>query len=388
MPQLNSVNYLARGINVGFLIKSKMRGNILLLGICLFLVSCVHEEKHGVETISVDIDKVENLSLFQTYDYIALEATDDALLENVVKAKIVGNDIFLLSSYGGDIYHFIKEGKKGKFVHKWSRGNAPGELVLPTDFIVNKEDKTITILDFYRMLKTYTFDGKLVNERKIDNPYFSFCICNGDTLLFDPNLSPKNSCHLSVLNQDGELSLLSKKENSKRVGFMPTNVFVKKNNEEILLSHMLSDTIYDYSIKKRSITPVFYVDVNRPSINSVSDINFESARDFDEKAMKGNYISGISGMSCWGDELFFIIYYQDKFHYISYNMSQKEVKLYTRLSMELPNAKYYVNRDDESLTCMYTMEELKKAPIKDEGLKKIVENAADDDNPILVIFKH
>lgn len=56
--------------------------------------------------------------------------------------------------------------------------------------------------------------------------------------------------------------------------------------------------------------------------------------------------------------------------------------------MELSNAKYYVNRDNESLTYMYTMAELKNASIKDEGLKEVVKNAADDDNLILVIFKH
>lgn len=79
----------------------------LLLGICLFLVSCIDKEKKGIEVIHVNMDNVEDLSLFSTCNYIVLETTDDALLENVVKAKITGDDIFLLSSYGGSIYHIF-----------------------------------------------------------------------------------------------------------------------------------------------------------------------------------------------------------------------------------------------------------------------------------------
>lgn len=212
----------------------------LLLGICFFLVSCIEKEENGVEVIHVDMDNVEDSSLFSTYNYIVLETTNDALLENVVKAKIAGDNIFLLSSYGGSIYHFTKE---GKFVRKWSHGNGPGELISPTDFFVNEQDKTITVLDLYRMLKTYSFDGELLNERKVDNPYFLYNICGNDTLLFDSNLSQRNNNQLSVFNQEGELGFLPKQENFKRVGFMPSSVFVQKDSANILISYMLSDTI-------------------------------------------------------------------------------------------------------------------------------------------------
>lgn len=355
----------------------------LLLGICLSLVSCIDKGQKGIEVIDVDMDKVEDSFLFSTYHYVVLETTDDALLENVVKAKIAGDDIFLLSSYGGSIYHFTKD---GKFVRKWSHGNGPGELISPTDFFVDDQDKTITFLDLYRMLKTYSFDGELLNERKMDNPYFLFDICGKDTLFFDSNLSQKNNNQLSVFSQEGEFAFLPKHENLKRVAFMPSSVFVQKDSANILISYMLSDTIYNYSISSHSLHPAFHINVNRPSINSISDIHFKSAKEFSKKVREGDYISGISGMSCWGNELFFIIHYHDEFHYVSYDMSKKEVQLYTRLSGELPNAKHYVGRDRKSLTCMYTMAELKDASIKNEELAKTVMSATEDDNPVLVIF--
>lgn len=361
-----------------------MKKKVLFLGICLFLVSCIEKSKKEIEVIKVDIDNVEKSSLFSIYNYIVLETTNDALLENIVKVKIVEKDIFLLSSYGGSIYHFTKE---GKFVRKWPRGNGPGELISPTDFFVNQHNKTITILDLYRTLKTYSYDGEILNERKIDNPYFLFDIYDNDTLLFDSNLSQKNNYQLSVFNSNGEFSFLPKKENLKRVAFMPANVFVEKDSATILISYMLSDTIYDYSIANQRINPLFHVDINRPSLNNLSNINFQNARDFQKKTVEKGYISGITGMSCWNDELFFIIYFQEKFYYAMYDMKKKNIQLYEQLSNELPNAKYYVNRDRKSLTCMYTMAELKNASIKNEELKKIVMNAAEDDNPILIIFE-
>ena len=115
----------------------------------------------SVEIINLKLEDADNAPVFSEYSYISLETNDDALLENIVKVELLDDDIFILSSYGGNIYHFTSS---GKFVRKWLRGNGPGELIFPTDFFVDSNKKEIIVLDLYRTLKRYSFAGDFLAE--------------------------------------------------------------------------------------------------------------------------------------------------------------------------------------------------------------------------------
>ncbi len=358
-----------------------MRTIFLFLCICsFFLSSCVKDKDVSVEIINLKLEDADNAPVFSEYSYISLETNDDALLENIVKVELLDDDIFILSSYGGNIYHFTSS---GKFVRKWLRGNGPGELIFPTDFFVDSNKKEIIVLDLYRTLKRYSFAGDFLAEEHKEIPYFSFTLHNRDTLLFDSNLSEKSANQLAVYNPKGRREYLPKNTNLKKVGFMPSNVFAQRDDEHLYVSYILSDTIYDYSFKNDTILPAYYVDIDEPSITDLSDTFFDSARDFDNMA---NDISEMSKLSYWNNNLFFIVYYQKKYYYAMYNMVQKTVHLYSKLSNSLLNASHYVGRNEDGIICMYTISELKSMDLLDTELKRTVLNAREEDNPILVVY--
>lgn len=196
-------------------------------------------------------------------------------------------------------------------------------------------------------------------------------------------MSEKSANQLAVYNPKGRREYLPKNTNLKKVGFMPSNVFAQRDDEHLYVSYILSDTIYDYSFKNDTILPAYYVDIDEPSITDLSDTFFDSARDFDNMA---NDISEMSKLSYWNNNLFFIVYYQKKYYYVMYNMVQKTVHLYSKLSNSLLNASHYVGRNEDGIICMYTISELKSMDLLDTDLKRTVLNAREEDNPILVVY--
>ena len=94
----------------------------------------------------------------------------------------------------------------------------------------------------------------------------------------------------------------------------------------------------------------------------------------------------MSKISYWNNNLFFIVYYQKKYYYVKYNMVQKTVHLYSKLSNSLLNASHYVGRNEDGIICMYTISELKSMDLLDTDLKRTVLNAREEDNPILVVY--
>lgn len=106
---------------------------ISFLLVLMFLASCGTQDKQeSLEKIHVSVDHVaDNKAAFTNHSFIKLETKDDCLLENVVKVKMTEHDIYLLSSRGGNIFKFSKD---GTFLWKLSKGNGVGELICPTDF--------------------------------------------------------------------------------------------------------------------------------------------------------------------------------------------------------------------------------------------------------------
>ena len=82
---------------------------LLLLGTLFFVACGVKDRADDVNIIEVSIDNVDtDMAAYSDYKFVRLETNDDCFLENIVKAKVVGNDIYLLSSYGGNIYNEIR----------------------------------------------------------------------------------------------------------------------------------------------------------------------------------------------------------------------------------------------------------------------------------------
>lgn len=340
-----------------------------------------------VENIDVTIEKVDNTkAVFTDYSYIKLETHDECLLENIVKADITDNGIYILSSYGGNIYKFTKE---GKFLWKLAKGNGAGELIFPTDFYVDESESILCVMDNYRTIKKYSIDGKYIDKNEYDNPSFLFVKSDYGYVLFDPNLTKSSSHNLSLYDEENLVFRgLPIHERTKKVSFMPSNVFVEPDaTDKYFIQHMLSDTIYHYSPKENLITPAFYINTYGKSVHS-HNMNFKDSRSFHEICKKEGLIPGISGLSYLNDKFYLMMYYKDKPWYIVYDLGDKTTRLTNHLCFGIPNSLRCVSRNEEFLAYTYRPEEFLKEDIElSDKAREMVKDMTNEDNPVLILFK-
>lgn len=352
----------------------------------MLLTGCkTNSARENIEKISITLDEIDSEAVFPDYSYIKLETNEDCLLENITKADISENYIYLLSSFGGNIYKFSKE---GDFLWKLNKGNGAGELIFPTDFMFDESSNTLLVLDNYRSVKKYTTDGKFIGKEEFESPAFLFESTEYGYIRFNPNLTT-NSSHYIHAYQDSDIIFkgLPIKENVKKVAFMPSNVFVKLDKEdEYYIQHMLSDTIYRYRAVNNEIIPAFYIDTENKSINS-QDIEFPDSRSFQQISQKENLIPGVSGLFVLGEKLYLMMYYHEKQWYIVYNQDDNTTTVRNRLCLGLPNSLRCVSRELDFVAYAYRPEELYEAKENlGEKATVMLENIKIDDNPILIIF--
>lgn len=359
---------------------------LLLLGTLFFVACGVKDKVDDVDIIKVFIDNVDaDMAAFSDYKFVKLETNDDCLLENVVKVKVTGNDIYLLSSYGGNIYKYTND---GEFLWKLPKGQGPGDLVFPTDFYFESSDSVLYVLDNYRIIKKYTKDGCYIENCRMDTPSFLFELLDEGYMMFNPNLTSKSNNYLSIYKNDSLVySKLPIHENLRNVSFMPSNVFVKIENENYYIQYMLSDTIYCYNAELNEIKPVFYIDTNGKSINS-HNIKFSNTRHHDQICEKENLISGIAGLSVLNNKLYMLMYYKEKSWYIIYDKNSKATITTNKLCAGIPNTLRCVGRDDDFVVFLYRPEELLQYKDKfSDKTNNMLRGIKEDGNPILVLLK-
>lgn len=359
---------------------------IVYLFCIIFLIGCkTTDSEEKIESIKVSVNATNSESIFSDYSFIKLETNEECLLENIVKADISENHIYLLSSYGGNIYKFSRD---GKFIWKLAKGNGVGELIFPSDFMFDESDTTLLVLDNYRTIKKYSSDGEFIEKEDFKTPAFLFERSDYGYIRFDPNLTTKGN-HYLYAYRDSSLVFkgLPIKENVKKVGFMPSNVFVKSNkNNEYFIQHMLSDTIYKYFAVNNEIIPIFYIDTENKSVNT-RNIEFKDSRSFHQICQKENLIPGISGLSIIGDNLYMMMYYREKQWYIKYDQKNATTTVTNRLCSGLPNSLRCVSREHDFIAYAFRPEELyeNKVDLDDKAIS-LLKDVKIDDNPILILF--
>jgi hypothetical protein len=99
------------------------------------------------------------ISFIADYDTIRLETTDDALIDEIAKMRIMNGRFFMLNMKFNKVFIFTQD---GKFIHKISdRGQGPNEYFRITGFEVDPVHNKILISDnFSRKLFVYDEDGR------------------------------------------------------------------------------------------------------------------------------------------------------------------------------------------------------------------------------------
>lgn len=376
-----SIGCVLNGTPFKVLIMEKYIYSIILL----FLIGCSGERK-SIQQIKVSVDNVNNDNVaFLNHSFIKLETSDECLLENVTKTQMADDGIYLLSSFGGNVFKFSKN---GEFIWKLSKGTGPDDVNFVTDINFSEADNCLYVLDGYRTIKKYNSDGSYVGKDDLVETTFLFERTSAGYMLFNPNLTTRSTYYLT-LQKDGTLinSCLPILENLKKVSFMPSNVFVASDKEdEFYIQHMLSDTIYRYRIQTNELISEFYINTGGKSMNS-RDIEFPNTRSFDEISKREGLISGIAGLSVLNGKMYMMMYYRDKQWYIVHDLETKETITTNRMCHGLPNSLRCVGREKDYVVYSYRPEELyDKEDELGETAKNLLREIKEDDNPVLVLF--
>jgi hypothetical protein len=237
----------------------------------LFLTACSHREKRAeavngdcvvipAQDINLDMSDIHNHLLLSTFvdsvGIIPLEFDDSCILGQIKKVAIYGDNVFVIEAQRpGTVYRFDKQ---GNFLNRiGNRGQGPEELTELVDFSVNEEEQLVYLLDNMRQtVLSFTFDGEVKEIIRIDQYALQLHYKNGLFYLFFDNPSRGELYNLVIRDTKGEI-----KERffpSKRYPTIKSNVAFTPQEDGLLFSNSMSDTIY--FIRGTEMSCAFFVD--------------------------------------------------------------------------------------------------------------------------------
>lgn len=163
---------------------------IILLSISLFFSECYYSSNFTqLETLSVDISNVQDVSIFDLFsrvELIPLETTEMSLIKNIDKVVYFNNKYFVLDYNDAEILVF---NSAGKYLYKINeRGDGPNQYFNISDFSIDEHSETINILaPVNNAVYEYDISGQFISKYQlpdINGAYQKIMILNKDTLAF------------------------------------------------------------------------------------------------------------------------------------------------------------------------------------------------------------
>ncbi len=356
---------------------------------CLCLFSCKKtEHSNALESIEVDVSKVQNKALFSQYEYIPLETSENCLLPDMLHKIVSYKDTFVIHSIVQNTLLSFKN--DGSFIRRFPIGNGPDELIYPVDITLNPENKTLQILDSYRFIKEFSLDGKRIDEIKVEDPYMRIGKLKNTVLLFDANLGKKNDYYFEFTDGKNSLKLVDKKKYFNDIVYIPNSTFCQVNDSTVLFYHQFEDIIYSWSHNTKTAIPTYLFKF--PHEESIANLHLESpikSRDYQKLFDEKKYIFGIKSLYVHDNKLFFAIE-TDQLYYCLYNISTKKLTICNMLIEGLPNPTSIIGIDNNYLLYALTPEEIisysKENPLS-EKISSLMGHLKEDDNPIIIKCK-
>jgi hypothetical protein len=149
----------------------------IILGIYLILISCGTKDDPNIIKLFIDIDDIQEMNysdIFDSYEIIPLETSQDILIGEIDKVLFSDDLIFVLDKrITKTVFAF---GKEGKFRFKiTSQGFGPGELYSPTNITLNHDKQELVVVDGRQgKFLIYDFEGRYKKEIKkveMSSPY-------------------------------------------------------------------------------------------------------------------------------------------------------------------------------------------------------------------------
>lgn len=240
-------------------------------------------------------------------EIIKLETTDSCLISNVGKIKTDGDLLFIKcgQALGLPDVLFVFN-RNGKFIRRISsKGQGPQEYIVLSSYYLDKQKKTVNIVDDYRKcILTFSYDGKYIGVRKIPSMVNSNSSrvlasiaeveCVGNKLFFDYYIGPNGNVAIRAIDLNtGKTKDLFSYGNIRAEGFEDRLIKESMTTEGGMLSFIkaFNDTIF--SVQGNNIQPRYILNLGK---NVTADMLKEPFAYRDVKDFGKGYFDGFDYM--------------------------------------------------------------------------------------------
>ncbi|MCD7935423.1 MAG: 6-bladed beta-propeller, partial [Tannerellaceae bacterium] len=230
----------------------------ILLSFCFILPSCQtnYETFFSIDKkLSIDIKSAVADPLYQEVDFIPLETNENSFVSFINKIVIYKDTIVVHSMRDKYVAFFSKD---GEFLYRFPVGEGPGELLYPADIAVDKDAGTLWVLDRYRSMKEYDFQGNFLREVISEQSYLRMDRYKDVLMLFESYMNRDNLLLFKfIIDSDvqEELYFIDKDPRFAKLPYIQTNAFCPVNDSICYFYHQYDDCIYawNYNTKEVSI---------------------------------------------------------------------------------------------------------------------------------------
>ena len=231
----------------------------------MLLFACTSRDKNEIPTLSVDLHSsdVSFEDLFSKIEIIPLETSDSCLLVDVEKIVHVDSLLYVFDSRRPALYVFDE---KGAFVRQISRwGDGPGDHLLISDFMVDKNQQTIGLLSPNGYMGIYDLCGKFIRQDVLPAKpnYYAVASLSPDRWVFWSCVR-EDEDGITVVGKDSLNTVSGFWRNDRILDMGSLNPFYEYH-DNVYFATAYQNTVY--KLTKKGLYPVYCWDFGKDGIN-------------------------------------------------------------------------------------------------------------------------
>ncbi|MDR3093253.1 MAG: 6-bladed beta-propeller [Bacteroidales bacterium] len=145
-----------------------MKLSKLLLCVCISVFSCTNNSPVSIVSLTEVSGKIKLNDIFDEFEYIPLETTDNSIFGSFNKLIVYDNKFFILDK--SVIKKVIVFHDDGTYSHTIGNiGKGPGEYPSIDDFVIDEERQQVIILGFPSTVFIYDMKGQFIQKKQLSS---------------------------------------------------------------------------------------------------------------------------------------------------------------------------------------------------------------------------
>ncbi len=189
-------------------------------------------------------------SIIESYDYVALETTEESLLGDISSVCFDDGLFFVSDKIDGKINRILVFDQSGKFITQvGQRGNGEGEYIYVRSWTINPFENFVSIIDANFSIKYYDYSGKYLKAIHLKDDFTCVAqyqyLSSGDILAkYAINWKKEDDCILYTKDFKSKV-ILWEHRNIYFDGIYPTmSNYISVNKEKCYLMREFCDTVF------------------------------------------------------------------------------------------------------------------------------------------------